>query len=78
MVDQCAPTGDTDWDYAVWLRVGNERTSMGLMEIGEDGKGIIQLEGVGSLEHYDAIGISIRKSDSTVYDVMEGAPTQSG
>ena len=77
MVDKCAPTGDTDWDYIVWLRNGDERTQMGLMEISEDGKGIIQLEGVDSIENYDAIGISIRKN-STVYDVMEGSPNQSG
>jgi hypothetical protein len=77
MVDKCAPTGDTDWDYVVWLRVGDERTLMGQMEISEEGKGIIQLEGVDSIENYDAIGISIRKN-STVYDVMEGSPGQSG
>jgi hypothetical protein len=78
MVDRCAPTGDTDWDYVVWLLVGDERTAMGQMEINEHGKGILQLDGVGSLESYDAIIISIRKNDSTDYDIMEGAPSQIG
>lgn len=78
MVDKCAPTGDTDWDYVVWLISGDERTAMGQMEINEDGKGILQLKGVESLENYDAIVVSIRKNDSTVYDVMEGSPKQEG
>ena len=78
MVDRCAPTEDTDWDYVVWLLVGDERTAMGQMEINEHGKGILQLDGVGSLENYDAIIISIRKNDSTDYDIMEGAPSLIG
>ena len=77
IVDKCAPTVNTDWDYIVWLRIGEERTQMGQMEISEDGKGIIQLDGVESIDNYDAIGISIRKS-TTVYDVMEGSPKQAG
>ena len=78
MVDRCAPTEDTDWDYIVWLEIGDERTPMGQMEIDEDGKGIMQLAGVESLDRYDAIVISIRKNDSTSYDVMEGSPDQVG
>ncbi len=78
IVDKCAPTVDTNWDYIVWLRIGDERTAMGQMEISKDGKGLMQLEGVESLDSYDAIGISIRKDDSTTYDVMEGSPSQSG
>ncbi|MDQ2682192.1 MAG: anti-sigma factor [Chloroflexota bacterium] len=74
-VDDCIPTESNNVEYYVWLEKGGERTPMGLMEIDEDGKGMIQLEGVDSLYEYDAIGISIKTENNTVYDLMEGWPS---
>lgn len=77
-VDKCIPTESNDIEYYVWLQKDDVRTPMGQMEIGEDGKGMIMIEGIDSLADYDAIGISIRTRENKVYDLMEGWPAQEG
>lgn len=77
-VDKCVPTESNDIEYYVWLQKGDVRTPMGQMEIGEDGKGMIMLDGIASLADYDAIGISIRTRENKVYDLMEGWPAKEG
>ena len=74
-VDKCAPTSK-NFDYVVWLQSGDQRTPMGSMQISKDGRGMMQIEGIESIETYDTIGISIKTNDNRIYDVMEGSPSK--
>jgi hypothetical protein len=74
VVDKCVPSSN-GYAYVVWLQQGDQRTPMGNIEINKDGRGMMKLEGVASLEAYDVLGISIRTSSDNVYDVITGAPS---
>ena len=75
VVDKCVPSSN-GYAYVVWLQSGEQRTPMGQIEIGSDGRGMMKLEGVDSLERYDMLGISIRTDADNVYDVITGPPAQ--
>ena len=75
VVDKCVPSSK-GYAYVVWLQRGDQRTAMGNIEIGQDGRGMMTLEGVDSLVGYDVLGITIRTSNDWTYDVMTGSPTQ--
>lgn len=77
VVDNCVPSSE-GYVYVVWLQRDEQRTPMGIIEIGKDGRGVMKLEGVTSLEGYDVLGISIRTSADNVYDVITGPPTRQG
>jgi hypothetical protein len=74
IVDRCVPSS-WGYRYVVWLQTGDQRTPMGDIEIGEDGRGMIKLEGVESLANYDMLGISIWTEADHKYDVITGRPT---
>ena len=73
VVDRCVPSS-SGYAYVVWLQRGDQRTPMGNIEINEHGRGMMKLEGIGSLEGYDVLGISIHTSKDKVYDVITGTP----
>lgn len=73
IVDKCVPSSN-GYSYVVWLQSDGQRTPMGTIEIGKDGRGSMHLEGIESLENYDMLGISIRTSSDKVYDVITGPP----
>jgi hypothetical protein len=73
VVDKCVPSSN-GYAYVVWLQQGDQRTPMGNIEINKDGRGMMKLEGVASLEAYDVLGISIRTGSDKIYDVITGAP----
>jgi Anti-sigma-K factor rskA len=75
VVDKCVPSSK-GYAYVVWLQRGDQRTPMGNIEIGQDGRGMMTLEGVDSLAGYDVLGITIHTSNDWTYDVMTGSPTQ--
>jgi hypothetical protein len=74
IVDKCVPSSN-GYAYVVWLQSGEQRTPMGNIEINEEGRGMMKLEGIASLDNYDVLGISIRTSSDKVYDVITGAPS---
>jgi hypothetical protein len=73
IVDRCVPSS-RGYEYIVWLQRGDQRTPMGEIEINKDGRGMMELHGIASLETYDVLGISIHTSQDKVYDVITGAP----
>jgi hypothetical protein len=77
VVDKCVPSS-SHYAYFVWLQSGDHRTPMGNIEIGKDGRGMMTLDGVTSLEGYDIVGVTIRTSNDAgqewTYDVMTGSP----
>ena len=79
IVDKCVPS-TSNYVYVVWLKRGDQRTPMGNIQIGEDGRGMMTLEGVDSLAGYDVVGVSIHTSNDAgkewTYDVMTGTPRQ--
>ena len=75
IVDDCVPDSD-EFEYRVWVAIGEERTPLGRLSINKDGRGMMMLDGVDSLAPYDTIGITILTSDDHRYDVMEVAPNQ--
>jgi hypothetical protein len=77
-VDECLPTDNSGISYYVWVEKDGVRTPMGEMTIDEDGQGILPLEGIESIDGYDAIGISIKTREDKVYDLMEGWPASEG
>ena len=74
IVDRCVPSSN-GYAYVVWLQRDNQRTPMGNIKINKDGRGMMKLEGIASLEGYDLLGISIRTSADKVYDVITGTPS---
>lgn len=74
IVDKCVPSS-SGYRYVVWLQSGDQRTPMGDIEIGQDGRGMMKLEGVESLADYDMLGISIRTEADRIYDVITGPPS---
>jgi hypothetical protein len=74
VVDKCVPTS-SGYAYVVWLQSGEQRTPMGQIEIGSDGRGMMKLEGVDQIDRYDMLGISIRTDSDHVYDVITGPPS---
>ena len=77
VVDNCEPASN-GWSYVVWVAANGQRTGMGLLTIGEDGRGLMTLENMGSLDSYDSIGVSMKSDDDRVYDLIEGPPRQEG
>jgi hypothetical protein len=75
VVDKCVPSSK-GYAYVVWLQRGDQRTPMGTIEIGQDGRGMMTLAGVDSLAGYDTLGITIHTGNDWTYDVMTGSPTQ--
>ena len=75
VVDKCVPSSK-GYAYVVWLQRGDQRTPMGTIEIGQDGRGMMTLEGVDSLAGYDVLGITIHTGNDWTYDVMTGSPTR--
>ena len=74
IVDKCVPSSN-GYAYVVWLQSGEQRTPMGNIEINKDGRGMMKLEGIASLDSYDVLGISIRTNSDKVYDVITGTPS---
>lgn len=62
--------------YVVWLQEGGERTGMGQIAVNDDGRGMMTITGIESLEGYDMIGVSVKMDDGNFYDLMEAAPHQ--
>jgi len=60
--------------YVVWLAQGNERTGMGQISVDDDGRGMMTITGVSSLNDYDLIGVSVKMDDGGFYDLMDGPP----
>lgn len=77
IVDNCEPARDGA-SYVVWVAVNGDRTGMGQLSVGEDGRGMMQLENMGPLDGYDLIGVSWKTNDDQVFDLIEGAPRQEG
>ena len=77
IVDKCVPSSN-GYSYIVWLQKGDQRTPMGQIEIGEDGRGMMKIEGADSMDSYDVIGISIRTDEDRTYEVITGSPKQAG
>jgi hypothetical protein len=75
VVDKCKPSSKS-YVYVVWLQRGDQRTPMGTIDIGQDGRWMMMLEGVNSLAGYDVLGITIHTGNDWTYDVMTGSPTQ--
>ena len=77
VVDKCVPSSE-GYAYVVWLQRGDQRTPMGQIEIGDDGRGMMKIEGAEAMDSYDMIGISIHTDQDRIYDVISGPPTQEG
>jgi hypothetical protein len=77
IVDKCVPSSN-GYTYVVWLQRNGQRTPMGQIEIEEDGRGMMKIEGAEPLETYDMVGISIRTDEDRVYDVITGSPKHQG
>lgn len=73
VVDRCVPSSK-GYEYVVWLQHGDQRTPMGSIEINKDGRGMMELDGIASLEDYDVLGISMHTNQDKVYDVITGSP----
>jgi hypothetical protein len=77
IVDKCVPSSN-GYTYVVWLQRNGQRTPMGQIEIEEDGRGMMKIEGADSMDSYDVIGISIRTDEDRTYEVITGSPKQAG
>jgi hypothetical protein len=77
IVDKCVPSSN-GYTYVVWLQRNGQRTPMGQIEIEEDGRGMMKIEGAEPLEMYDMVGISIHTEEDHVYDVITGSPKHQG
>lgn len=75
VVDNCVPSGN-GMEYVVWLAIGETRTPMGQITIDENGRGMMALTGVASLDQYDMLGVSLKTANDHVYDLIEGPPQQ--
>jgi len=75
VVDNCESVqkGST---YVVWLAHGKERTGMGQLTVDDQGRGMLTITGIDSLDAYDTIGVSLKMTDGGFYDLIEGAPHQ--
>ena len=65
-----------DKNYVVWLEIGSERTGMGQIWVDDQGRGMMTITGIDSIETYDMIGVSVKMDDGEFLDLMEGSPHQ--
>jgi hypothetical protein len=75
VVDNCesAQNGSA---YVVWLSTGGKRTGMGQLTVDEQGRGMLTITGIDSLDSYDTIGVSLKMTDGGIFDLIEGPPHQ--